>query len=85
MARIAIIEKKEDLQPEHQSIYDAIAQSRGVVGGPFVALLHSPELAGRKAAGTRTSLHACHGCGLGQRAAALSLNADGRGACRPVI
>ena len=49
MARIAIIEKKEDLQPEHQSIYDAIAQSRGVVGGPFLALLHSPELAGRTA------------------------------------
>ena len=49
MARIAIIEKKEDLQPEHQSIYDGIAQSRGVVGGPFLALLHSPELAGRTA------------------------------------
>ena len=49
MARIALIEKKEDLQPEHQSIYDAIAQSRGVVGGPFLALLHSPELAGRTA------------------------------------
>ena len=49
MARIAIIEKKEDLPPEHQSIYDAIAQSRGVVGGPFLALLHSPELAGRTA------------------------------------
>jgi 4-carboxymuconolactone decarboxylase len=49
MARIAIIEKKEDLQPQHQSIYDAIAQSRGVVGGPFLALLHSPELAARTA------------------------------------
>jgi 4-carboxymuconolactone decarboxylase len=49
MARIAIIEKKEDLQPEHQPTYDAIAQSRGVVGGPFLALLHSPELAGRTA------------------------------------
>jgi 4-carboxymuconolactone decarboxylase len=49
MARIAIIEKKEDLPPEHQPIHDAIAQSRGVVGGPFLALLHSPELAGRTA------------------------------------
>jgi 4-carboxymuconolactone decarboxylase len=49
MARIAIIEKKEDLPPEHQPIYDAIAQSRGAVGGPFLALLHSPELAGRTA------------------------------------
>ena len=45
MARIATIEKKEDLAPEHQKIYEAIAQSRGVVGGPFRALLHSPELA----------------------------------------
>jgi 4-carboxymuconolactone decarboxylase len=49
MARIATIDKKEDLAPEHQKVYDAIAQSRGVVGGPFVALLHSPELAGRTA------------------------------------
>jgi 4-carboxymuconolactone decarboxylase len=49
MARIATIDKREDLAPEQQSIYDAIAQSRGVVGGPFLALLHSPELAGRTA------------------------------------
>ena len=49
MARIATIQKKEDLAPEHQSIYDSIAASRGVVGGPFLALLHSPELAQRTA------------------------------------
>lgn len=49
MARIATIEKKQNLPPEHQPIYDAIAQSRGAVGGPFLALLHSPELAGRTA------------------------------------
>jgi 4-carboxymuconolactone decarboxylase len=49
MARIATIDKKEDLAPEHRSIYDAISQSRGAVGGPFVALLHSPELASRTA------------------------------------
>ena len=49
MARIATIDKKEDLAPEHQPIYDAIAQSRGVVGGPWLALLHSPELAQRTA------------------------------------
>lgn len=47
MARIATIDKKEDLKPEDQKIYDAIAQSRGVVGGPWKALLHSPELAQR--------------------------------------
>jgi 4-carboxymuconolactone decarboxylase len=49
MARIATIQKKEDLAPEHQLIYDSIAASRGVVGGPFLALLHSPELAHRTA------------------------------------
>ena len=38
MARITTIQKKEDLAPEHQPIYDAIAASRGVVGGPFLGL-----------------------------------------------
>jgi 4-carboxymuconolactone decarboxylase len=47
MARIATITKKEELAPEAQQIYDAIAQSRGNVGGPWLALLHSPELAHR--------------------------------------
>jgi len=49
MARIATIQRKEDLAPEHQPIYDSIAASRGVVGGPFLGLLHSPELAQRTA------------------------------------
>ena len=49
MARIAKIEKKEDLAPEHQAVFDAIAQSRGQVQGPFSMLLHSPELANRVA------------------------------------
>ena len=47
MARIATITKKEDLGPQDQKVYEAIAQSRGVVGGPWLALLHSPELAQR--------------------------------------
>jgi 4-carboxymuconolactone decarboxylase len=47
MARIATIDKKEDLASEDQKVYDAIAQSRGIVGGPWRALLHSPELAQR--------------------------------------
>lgn len=47
MARITTIDKKEDLDPADQKIYDAIAQSRGIVGGPWRALLHSPELAQR--------------------------------------
>jgi len=49
MARISTISKKEELAPEHQNVYDAIAQSRGVVGGPWLALLHSPEIAARTA------------------------------------
>jgi 4-carboxymuconolactone decarboxylase len=49
MARISTISKKEELAPEHQNVYDAIAQSRGVVGGPWLALLHSPEIAVRTA------------------------------------
>jgi 4-carboxymuconolactone decarboxylase len=49
MARIATIDKKEDLGVEHQPVYDAIAQSRGVVGGPWLVLLHSPQLAWRTA------------------------------------
>jgi 4-carboxymuconolactone decarboxylase len=47
MARIATIDRKEDLAAEHQRVYDAIAQSRGAVGGPWRALLHSPEIAHR--------------------------------------
>ena len=47
MARIATITKKEELAPQGQKVFNAIAQSRGVVGGPWLALLHSPELAQR--------------------------------------
>jgi 4-carboxymuconolactone decarboxylase len=47
MARIATINSKQDLAAEHRHVYDAIAQSRGTVGGPWLALLHSPELAAR--------------------------------------
>lgn len=49
MARIASIKEKEDLSPEHHAVFDAIAESRGAVQGPFAMLLHSPELAGRVA------------------------------------
>jgi 4-carboxymuconolactone decarboxylase len=49
MARIATIDKREDLAQEDRQAYDAIAASRGAVGGPWLALLHSPELAARTA------------------------------------
>ena len=49
MARIATIDKKEDLAAEERKVYDTIAASRGVVGGPWLALLHSPPMAERTA------------------------------------
>ncbi len=49
MARIATIATKQELAPEHQPVYDAIAKSRGRVGGPFTVLLHSPAIAERTA------------------------------------
>ena len=47
MARISGITKKEDLAAVHHPVFDAIAESRGEVRGPFTMLLHSPELASR--------------------------------------
>jgi 4-carboxymuconolactone decarboxylase len=46
-ARIPLIERKDDLAVEHRAVWDAIAESRGHVAGPFAALLHSPEVARR--------------------------------------
>jgi 4-carboxymuconolactone decarboxylase len=49
MARIPLIEKKQDLSSEYHPLYDAIAQTRGRVQGPFSALLHSPTVTERTA------------------------------------
>ena len=49
MARIATVEKRTDLPPEYHATYDAIAATRGIVRGPFLALFHSPEIAARTA------------------------------------
>ncbi|OGK99079.1 MAG: hypothetical protein A3E31_08060 [Candidatus Rokubacteria bacterium RIFCSPHIGHO2_12_FULL_73_22] len=49
MARIPTVTRRSDLAPEHHAAWDAIAQSRGHVVGPFTVLLHSPELAARAA------------------------------------
>ncbi|WP_092814186.1 carboxymuconolactone decarboxylase family protein [Halopenitus malekzadehii] len=38
---------RETIPEEHRHHYDAIAESRGGVRGPFSILLNSPELAGR--------------------------------------
>ena len=40
---------RDQLTPENQPFYDAIAASRGSVRGPYGILLHSPDLAARVA------------------------------------
>jgi 4-carboxymuconolactone decarboxylase len=49
MARLPPITRKDQLMPEQQVVFDAIAASRGAVQGPFTMFLHAPELAGRVA------------------------------------
>jgi 4-carboxymuconolactone decarboxylase len=48
MARLPNLER-DQLKPEDQKFYDAIADSRGGVRGPYGVLLHSPDLAARVA------------------------------------
>ncbi|HXH84355.1 MAG TPA: carboxymuconolactone decarboxylase family protein, partial [Candidatus Tectomicrobia bacterium] len=49
-ARVPLLESREGLSPAQQEAWDAIAESRGRVVGPFAVLLHSPEVARRVAA-----------------------------------
>ncbi len=49
MTRIPQITERDRVSDEHQPVFDAIAESRGGVGGPFSLLLNSPEVAGRVA------------------------------------
>jgi len=48
MARLPNL-NRDQLKPEDQKFYDAIADSRGGVRGPYGVLLHSPDLASRVA------------------------------------
>jgi 4-carboxymuconolactone decarboxylase len=48
MARLSNL-TRDQLKPEEQQFYDAIADSRGSVRGPYGVLLHSPDLAARVA------------------------------------
>ena len=48
MARLPNL-NREQLKPEDQKFYDAIADSRGGVRGPYGILMHSPDLAARVA------------------------------------
>jgi 4-carboxymuconolactone decarboxylase len=49
MARVPTIRSKGELPAAAHAAWDAIAESRGHVVGPFTVLLHSPELARRVA------------------------------------
>ena len=49
MPRITQITEREQVAPDKRHLFDAIAESRGRVSGPFSVLLNSPELAGRAA------------------------------------
>ena len=49
MTRIPRITERDQVAERHKSIFDAIAESRGRVSGPFSVLLNSPEVAGRVA------------------------------------
>jgi 4-carboxymuconolactone decarboxylase len=46
MPRIPIV-TRDSLPADKQAVYDAIAESRGIVSGPFPVLLNSPEAASR--------------------------------------
>jgi hypothetical protein len=48
IARLPHLERDQP-KPEDQQFYDAIADSRGSVRGPYGVLLHSPDLAARVA------------------------------------
>jgi 4-carboxymuconolactone decarboxylase len=49
MARVPLIRSKDQVPAEHHAIVDSVIASRGSLEGPFVAFLHSPEVAGRVA------------------------------------
>ena len=49
MPRVPLITRKDQVAEKHHDIVDGIVGSRGELGGPFVAFLHSPEMAERVA------------------------------------
>ena len=49
MPRLPLITSKEQVPAKDHATYDSIVASRGAVQGPFVAFMHSPEVAGRVA------------------------------------
>jgi 4-carboxymuconolactone decarboxylase len=49
MPRLPLITSKEQVPAKDHATFDSIVASRGAVAGPFVAFMHSPEVAGRVA------------------------------------
>src|SRR5580658_10792031 len=49
MARLPHITRKEQVDAKHHAAFDSIVASRGAVAGPFLMLMHSPEVAERVA------------------------------------
>ena len=45
MARVKLIQNREDVAPEHYALFDELAALRGRISGPSTVVLHSPGLA----------------------------------------
>ena len=49
MPRLPLVTSKDQVPVKDHATFDSIVASRGAVAGPFVAFMHSPEVAGRVA------------------------------------
>jgi alkylhydroperoxidase family enzyme len=45
MARVPLIQNRDDIAPEHYALFDELAALRGRISGPSTVVLHSPGLA----------------------------------------
>ena len=45
MARVKLLQNKDDVAPEHHALFDELAALRGRISGPSSVVLHSPGLA----------------------------------------
>ena len=45
MARVKLIQTKDDMAPEHHALFDELAALRGRISGPSSVVLYSPRLA----------------------------------------
>ena len=45
MARVRLIQHREDIAPEHHAVFEELAALRGRISGPSTVMLHSPGLA----------------------------------------